>query len=63
MNISGYCPTLSKDHSINVEYINASTLNGSEYIKGLFTCDVASFSGNCNIVNDCPLYDKAPEKK
>ncbi len=63
MIITGYCPTLDKDHSIEVDYINTSTLQGRSYIKGLFTCEVVSFGGDCSYVKDCPLYKQAPEER
>lgn len=63
MIIKGYCPTLEKDHTIDVEYIDASTLEGREYIKGLFTCSIASYGGKCSVANECPLYKSAPNTK
>ena len=63
MVINGFCPTLDKDHSIEVEYIDASTLQERKYIKGLFTCEVVSFGGICSSSNNCPLYNAAPEER
>ncbi|QUH21109.1 hypothetical protein [Alkaliphilus sp. B6464] len=63
MTVTGFCPTLEGEHSIEVEYINASTLEERIHIKGLFTCSVVSFGGCCSVAKNCPLYKSAPEKK
>lgn len=63
MIVNGFCPTLDKDHSIEVDYINASTLDGKAYIRGLFTCSVVSFGGECPVANNCPVYNSAPKER
>jgi len=62
LSVSGFCPTLSRDHSINVDYIDATTTssNRREFVKSLFECSIGSY-GNCPIVGDCPINKSAPK--
>ena len=62
MIIEGHCPTLGKEHSIEIDYLDASTLSGKKRIKGRFTCSVVSSGGNCPIANECPINAKAPKE-
>jgi len=60
---SGFCPTLQKNYSIRVEYINACTFdNPNRYIKGYCTCDHYSTNG-CEIASKCPINANAPDQK
>lgn len=60
--ISGFCPTLKKNYSINITYIDVSDLqHRNRYIQGMVDCEYGSF-GNCPIMNKCPLVAKAPEE-
>lgn len=63
MLVHGYCPTLKKEHSIDVEYIGASTLDKKSSIKGLFTCSVVSYGEDCPVSRECPLYKNAPPNR
>lgn len=56
----GYCPTQDKDYCISVSYLDASDLSNTKYIRGLLTCDYASYGGNCSI--NCPILTQAPEE-
>jgi len=60
--VHGYCPTLGKEHSIDIEFIDVSDLSSDrpKYLKGLFECSVGSY-GKCPIVGDCPVNKLAPE--
>lgn len=57
---SGQCPKDKAYRSINVDYIEVTSLDSpTSYIKGRFPC---ASSMNCNHVSECPLYSEAPEK-
>lgn len=60
MQVSGYCPAQQSDYSISVSYIDASTLEKRQYVKGTFRCEHNLFSDKCN-GNSCPIYKNAPE--
>lgn len=62
MLISGYCPAKKGNQTINVSYIDASTLEEKQYVKGTFRCEYNLFGDKCN-GNDCPIYKQAPEYK
>lgn len=62
MVVTGICPTLGKEQSIDVEYIPSRTLSGTTYIKGQYECNHASYGGECHFEN-CPIYESAPEYK
>lgn len=62
MVVTGICPTLGKEQSIDVEYIPSRTLSGTSYIKGLYECSHASNGGECHF-EECPIYKSAPEYK
>lgn len=63
MIVTGICPTLGEEHSIDVEYILNRTFEETSYIKGRYECDYASYDGKCNLDNNCPIYESAPEHK
>ena len=58
--ITGFCPTQQKNYSIDITYINASDLEGTQYVKGTFRCEYDLFGDKCN-ENDCPIYKQAPD--
>jgi len=60
---TGYCPTLKSEHSVDIEYLETTTLADGyrTYIKSLMDCKHAGF-GNCPIANECPINAKAPQK-
>ena len=62
--IYGYCHTLKKEYSIDVEYIEVKSFGSpTKYIRSLAVCDFASWVDNdCPIQNECPLLKKAPEE-
>ncbi|WDU84238.1 hypothetical protein [Caloramator sp. Dgby_cultured_2] len=61
-SFSGFCPTLNKDNTINVEYLDARSFdNDNLFIKGLAECEYHS-NFNCPIANDCPILKTVPEK-
>lgn len=62
MMIKGYCPAQDKQYTIDVTYLDASTLEKREFIKGQFYCDYNVFGDKCN-GNNCPIYKNAPERK
>ncbi|WP_147403681.1 hypothetical protein [Roseburia sp. AM59-24XD] len=61
MRVSGYCPTQGKNYSIDVSYIDASTFDGKQFIKGQAYCNYTAQCNPCNRSNDCPIYKNAPE--
>ncbi|MBS4931777.1 MAG: hypothetical protein KH020_10740 [Clostridiales bacterium] len=58
--VNGYCPTQDTDYSISVTYIDASTLQGTHFIKGLFMCPYNRSGDKCSC--KCPIYNNAPEE-
>ena len=58
--IAGYCPTLDKDYSITVTYIDGSTLSQRCLIKDTFRCEHNTYGDACTL-SDCPLYESAPD--
>ena len=63
LTFSGFCPTLQKDYSITVEYIDACTFdNPNRYIQGRCTCEHYAFNG-CGNASECPIRAKAPNQK
>lgn len=62
MQVSGFCPTQQKDYTIDVDYENASSLDGKQFVKGRFRCDYDLFGDKCN-GNNCPIYKTTPEYK
>lgn len=58
---TGFCPTLNQDYSIEIEYIDAGTLdNPNVYIQGLATCDYHALN-RCPKAAECPIRAKAPK--
>ena len=58
----GFCPTLEKDYSVDVEYVDASTMgNENYYIQGLIDCHHNSLNA-CPVFSDCPIIAKAPKE-
>lgn len=62
MIVIGFCPTLGKENSINIDYIPSPTLSENSYIKGRYECHHASYGGECRF-EKCPIYESAPEHK
>lgn len=62
MQVSGFCPTQQKDYTIDVSYLDSSTMEEKQYTKGTFRCEYDLFGDKCN-GNDCPIYESAPEHK
>lgn len=57
---SGMCPSLNENHTIRVNYINCSTLDGpTTYMKTLFNCEYAM---QCKNASNCPIYHNAPKQ-
>lgn len=56
---SGTCPVQGKDYSVSVNYIDASTLDKTEYIKGIGNCEFNKFDDKCDS-SKCPIFNKAP---
>ena len=59
--VSGVCPVQNKEYSVSVNYIDASTFNKTEYIKGRTHCDYVRFGGECTF-SECPIAKLAPEQ-
>ncbi len=60
-NISGFCPTLKKENSIELVYeVVEKAGKVSKYVQIGADCEYASY-GNCPIMLDCPIRAKAPE--
>ncbi len=58
----GFCPILTKDYSIEVEYEDAGTLNSpNRYIQGLVTCIHHGFNGCPNTLT-CPIKARVPKE-
>lgn len=57
--VTGYCPTLDKECSIKITYLNASTLYNPGFIKSHFICKHA-MPADCHIPG-CPIFEAAPE--
>ncbi len=62
MIVTGFCPAQQKDYSIDVSYVDASTLSERCYVKGTFRCEHNLFGDKCN-GNECPIYKSATEYK
>lgn len=62
MRVSGFCPAQQRDYTIDVSYLDASTLESRQFVKGTFRCEHNLFGDKCN-GNDCPIYESAPEYK
>jgi hypothetical protein len=61
-SFSGFCPTLNKDYSIEVEYVDARSVdNPNKYIQGLAYCEHHSLF-KCPIASKCPIRAKAPNE-
>lgn len=58
--VYGFCPSQNKDYSVNVCYINASTTENTQYIKGRGICDYTKCGNDCNLPQ-CPIASNAPE--
>lgn len=56
----GVCPAQGKNYTISITYIDASTLEEKQYIKGTFRCEHNLFGDKCN-GNECPIYKSAPQ--
>lgn len=55
----GYCPIQNKDYRISIDYLDASTLTQSRFIKGRYSCDFNRFGNKCS--GTCPIYEEAPD--
>lgn len=62
MLVSGFCPTQQKNYTIDVSYLDASTYEEKQYVKGIFRCEYDLFGDKCN-GNECPIYKSAPNYK
>ncbi|WDU82310.1 hypothetical protein [Caloramator sp. Dgby_cultured_2] len=61
-SFSGFCPTLNKENTITVEFIDARSFdNPNLFIKGLAECEHHSYF-KCPIAQDCPILKSVPEK-
>ncbi len=58
--ITGYCPTLEEEYSIDVKYLEVSTLASHGFIKDTFRCEYNNCSNHCTVQN-CPIYTSAAE--
>ena len=58
--IHGVCPVQNKEYSVSVNYIDASTMEKTEYVKGITHCDFVRFGGECTL-SECPIAKLAPE--
>lgn len=59
-SFSGTCPVHGKEYSVSVDYIDASTTDGKEYVKGLGHCDYNKFGDKCDS-SKCPILNNAPQ--
>lgn len=57
----GTCPTQGKDYSISINYLDASTNDGEEYIKGTAYCEYNKYGDKCN-KSQCPILKSAPQR-
>ena len=57
--IYGICSKDNKETVITVNYLNASTMSGNQYCKGLFECEKRK-EYDCKS-GTCPIYKNAPE--
>lgn len=62
MLVSGYCPVIKGNQSINVSYVDASTFEEKVSVKGRFRCEYNLFGDKCN-GSECPIYRNAPNYK
>ena len=62
MLVSGFCPVQQEKYAINVNYVNASSLEKRRLEKGTFRCDYILSGNKCN-GNNCPIYKDAPQYK
>jgi hypothetical protein len=56
---TGYCPTLDDECSIQITYLNASTLKKQGFVKSSFRCKHSAYA-SCHI-SSCPIFEAAPE--
>ena len=59
MLVSGFCPTQQDGYTIDVSYMDASTTDKKQFIKGTFECAHNLFGDKCTKM-DCPIYENAP---
>lgn len=57
--VTGYCPTLDDECSIQITYLDASTLENQGFVKGRFRCKHSVYA-SCH-VSSCPIFEAAPE--
>ena len=58
ISVSGFCPTLNCDYTIDVEYQSYGT--AGRYLQTGACCDYASME-DCPIMLACPLRASAPK--
>jgi hypothetical protein len=60
--IKGYCPTQGQEFSIDVNYIESTSItsNTRTYNKGLSVCDYLKNGNDCPVKDSCPLIESAP---
>lgn len=52
VTVSGYCPTISKDHEIEIKYVNPPGTIGYKV-----TSIYCSIEEDCPNSNNCPIYE------
>lgn len=58
---NGYCPTQEVEYEVEIIYSHVPIMGNKiiEHKKHKFYCDYAD-EHDCNFVNNCPIYEKAP---
>ena len=58
----GYCPMYNVETTLHINYIDASTLSSSKYVKGVAECPYVKKSLPCNKSSECPIIKQAPQE-
>jgi len=62
MLVPGFCPVQQGDYTIDVSYMETSTFQKKQLVKGHFQCEYDLFGDKCT-EKECPIYEQAPKYK
>ena len=58
-HFKGYCPIQEKNQIVTIDYVDISTFEGSQYLKGNTQCEYNMVGDKCDI-SKCPIVQAAP---
>lgn len=59
--VSGYCPEQEKEYTVEITYVDTSTLETTEWVKGVADCRYNRL-GTCQHAKSCPIVTSAPPR-